>query len=98
MSSHTVGAKVIPLKDINTKKATSRISKPVASVLVIGAGVAGMQAALDTADKGYKVAIIDKTSTIGGSMVKLDKTFPTNDCSICTAAPKNGRTSSASKY
>ena len=59
-----------------------------ADVLIIGAGISGMQAALDTADKGYKVVIIDKTSTIGGSMVKLDKTFPTNDCSICTAAPK----------
>ncbi|RLF51817.1 MAG: hypothetical protein DRN24_04285, partial [Thermoplasmata archaeon] len=59
-----------------------------ADTLVIGAGISGMQAALDIADKGYKVVIIDKTSTIGGSMVKLDKTFPTNDCSICTAAPK----------
>ncbi|MBU0497104.1 MAG: CoB--CoM heterodisulfide reductase iron-sulfur subunit A family protein [Candidatus Thermoplasmatota archaeon] len=57
-------------------------------VLIIGAGISGMQAALDVADKGYKVVIIDKTSTIGGAMVKLDKTFPTNDCSICTAAPK----------
>jgi len=59
-----------------------------ADVLIVGAGISGMQAALDTADKGYKVVIIDKTSTIGGAMVKLDKTFPTNDCSICTAAPK----------
>jgi len=57
-------------------------------VLIIGAGISGMQSALDIADKGYKVVIIDKTSTIGGAMVKLDKTFPTNDCSICTAAPK----------
>jgi heterodisulfide reductase subunit A len=59
-----------------------------ADVLVVGAGISGMQSALDIADKGYKVVIIDKTSTIGGAMVKLDKTFPTNDCSICTAAPK----------
>jgi heterodisulfide reductase subunit A len=57
-------------------------------VLIIGAGISGMQAALDIGDKGYRVVIIDKTSTIGGAMVKLDKTFPTNDCSICTAAPK----------
>jgi len=57
-------------------------------VLIVGAGISGMQAALDIGDKGYKAVIIDKTSTIGGSMVKLDKTFPTNDCSICTAAPK----------
>jgi len=59
-----------------------------ADVLIVGAGISGMQSALDIADKGYQVVIIDKTSTIGGSMVKLDKTFPTNDCSICTAAPK----------
>ena len=59
-----------------------------ADVLIVGAGISGMQAALDIGDKGYKVVIVDKTSTIGGSMVKLDKTFPTNDCSICTAAPK----------
>jgi len=47
-----------------------------------------MQAALDVADKGFKVVLLDKSPSIGGSMVKLDKTFPTNDCSICTAAPK----------
>ncbi|KYK30228.1 MAG: hypothetical protein AYK23_01300 [Candidatus Proteinoplasmatales archaeon SG8-5] len=57
-------------------------------VLIVGAGITGMQAALDIADKGYRVVLIDKTSTIGGNMVKLDKTFPTNDCSICTSAPK----------
>jgi heterodisulfide reductase subunit A len=70
---------------IKTKKEKRVIN---ADVLIVGAGISGMQAALDTGDKGYKVVIIDKTSTIGGSMVKLDKTFPTNDCSICTAAPK----------
>ena len=68
------------------KKGEKRIIN--ADVLIVGAGISGMQAALDVADKGYKVVIIDKTSTIGGAMVKLDKTFPTNDCSICTAAPK----------
>jgi heterodisulfide reductase subunit A len=57
-------------------------------VLIVGAGITGMQAALDIADKGYRVILIDKTATIGGNMVKLDKTFPTNDCSICTSAPK----------
>ncbi len=57
-------------------------------VLIVGAGITGMQAALDVADKGYRAILIDKTSTIGGNMIKLDKTFPTNDCSICTAAPK----------
>ena len=71
---------------LNIKRKKKRVID--ADVLIIGAGISGMQAALDTADKGFKVVIIDKTSTIGGSMVKLDKTFPTNDCSICTAAPK----------
>jgi len=70
---------------IKTKKEKRVID---ADVLIVGAGISGMQAALDTGDKGYKVVIIDKSSTIGGSMVKLDKTFPTNDCSICTSAPK----------
>ncbi len=57
-------------------------------VLIIGAGITGMQAALDLADKGFRVVIVDKQASIGGTMVKLDKTFPTNDCSICIAAPK----------
>ncbi|MBI5001414.1 MAG: CoB--CoM heterodisulfide reductase iron-sulfur subunit A family protein [Euryarchaeota archaeon] len=57
-------------------------------VLIVGAGITGMQAALDIAEKGYRVVLVEKSSTIGGNMVKLDKTFPTNDCSICTAAPK----------
>jgi len=70
---------------LKTKKEKRVIN---ADVLIVGAGISGMQAALDTGDKGYKVVIIDKSSTIGGSMVKLDKTFPTNDCSICTSAPK----------
>jgi heterodisulfide reductase subunit A len=69
-----------------SKKGEKRVID--ADVLIVGAGISGMQAALDIGDKGYKVVIIDKTSTIGGAMVKLDKTFPTNDCSICTAAPK----------
>jgi len=57
-------------------------------VLVIGGGISGVQAALDLADKGYKVCLVDKQPSIGGKMVKLDKTFPTNDCSICISSPK----------
>ena len=83
----------MPSLETTVKGITQRASKKKkrvinSDVLIIGAGISGMQSALDIADKGYKVVIIDKTSTIGGSMVKLDKTFPTNDCSICTAAPK----------
>lgn len=58
------------------------------NVLVIGGGVAGIQASLDLADKGLKVYLIEKSPSIGGRMAQLDKTFPTNDCSICILAPK----------
>jgi len=52
------------------------------STLIIGGGVAGIQAALDLADAGYKVVLVEKQSSIGGIMARLDKTFPTMDCSI----------------
>jgi len=57
-------------------------------VLIIGGGITGVQSALDLAEKGYEVVLVDKAPSIGGNMVKLDKTFPTNDCSICISAPK----------
>ncbi len=50
--------------------------------LVIGGGVAGIQAALDLADNGYQVVLVEKSPSIGGTMARLDKTFPTMDCSI----------------
>jgi heterodisulfide reductase subunit A len=56
--------------------------------LVIGGGVAGIQAALDLADTGYKVYLVEKEPSIGGRMAQIDKTFPTMDCSICILAPK----------
>ncbi len=56
--------------------------------LVIGAGIAGIQAALDIADAGYEVTLLEKKSSIGGHMVMLDKTFPTLDCSACISTPK----------
>ncbi|MCS7121898.1 MAG: CoB-CoM heterodisulfide reductase HdrA2 [Archaeoglobaceae archaeon] len=58
------------------------------SVAVIGAGVAGIEAALTIADSGYKVYLIEKRPTIGGHMALLNEVFPTNDCSICILAPK----------
>ena len=58
------------------------------SVLVIGGGVAGIQAALDCADGGIPVILVEKEPTIGGKMAKLDKTFPTVDCSACILGPK----------
>ncbi|MFA6011617.1 MAG: CoB--CoM heterodisulfide reductase iron-sulfur subunit A family protein [Desulfobacteraceae bacterium] len=58
------------------------------SVMIVGGGIGGMQASLDLADSGYKVHIIQKESSIGGTMVMLDKTFPTGDCSMCMISPK----------
>jgi len=58
------------------------------SVLVVGAGIGGIQASLDLANSGIKVYLLDNSSTIGGVMAQLDKTFPTNDCSMCIMAPK----------
>ena len=56
--------------------------------MVVGGGIAGMQASLDLADQGYKVYLIEKETAIGGKMAQLDKTFPTNDCAMCTISPK----------
>jgi len=56
--------------------------KMVGSVMVLGAGIAGMQSALDLANSGYYVYLVEKSSAIGGMMSQLDKTFPTNDCSM----------------
>ncbi|MCW3985273.1 MAG: CoB--CoM heterodisulfide reductase iron-sulfur subunit A family protein [Candidatus Bathyarchaeota archaeon] len=61
--------------------------KPKA-ILVIGGGIAGIQAALDLGDMGIKVHLVERQPSIGGRMAQLDKTFPTNDCSICILAPK----------
>jgi len=52
------------------------------SVLVVGGGIAGMQSALDLANSGYYVHLLEKSSAIGGVMSELDKTFPTNDCAM----------------
>nr|MDO8079616.1 CoB--CoM heterodisulfide reductase iron-sulfur subunit A family protein [Candidatus Freyarchaeota archaeon] len=60
----------------------------VGSVMIIGGGIAGIQASLDLTDLGYKVYLVEKTPSIGGRMAQLDKTFPTNDCSLCILAPK----------
>jgi len=52
------------------------------AVMVVGGGIAGMQAALDLANSGYYVYLVEKLPAIGGAMAQLDKTFPTNDCSM----------------
>jgi heterodisulfide reductase subunit A len=64
------------------------MDEKVGAVLVVGGGVAGIQASLDLADSGFKVYLLDESTSIGGTMAQLDKTFPTNDCSMCILAPK----------
>lgn len=76
-------AKVRFLKPLDTLKV------PVVSkALIIGGGVAGIHAALDLGDMGYQVYLVERSTTIGGKMAQLDKTFPTLDCSICILGPK----------
>ena len=62
--------------------AENRSRKISGSVMVVGGGIAGMQSALDLANSGYYVYLIEKSSAIGGIMSQLDKTFPTNDCAM----------------
>ncbi|QEE16974.1 4Fe-4S binding protein [Promethearchaeum syntrophicum] len=76
-------AKVRKLKALETIKV-----KVKPSTLVIGAGIAGMNSALDLADQGFEVFLVERELTIGGHMAQLDKTFPTMDCSSCILTPK----------
>ncbi len=62
------------MSDINNKKS--------GSVMVVGAGIAGMQSALDLAESGFYVYLVEQSFAIGGLMSQLDKTFPTNDCAM----------------
>ena len=77
--------------DVNSKHdegLTSGDNNPTGAALVIGGGIAGMQASLDLANTGYKVYMVEKNSAIGGNMARLDKTFPSNDCAMCTISPR----------
>ncbi|OPL12586.1 MAG: disulfide reductase [Firmicutes bacterium ML8_F2] len=76
-------AKVRLLEPLESKEVDA---EPAA--LIIGAGIAGIQAALDIADAGFKVYLVEKSPSIGGRMAQLDKTFPTLDCSACILTPK----------
>jgi heterodisulfide reductase subunit A2 len=66
----------------------SYLKNPVGKVVVIGGGIGGIQCALDLADTGFYVYLVEKSHTLGGIMARLDKTFPTNDCSTCMFSPK----------
>ena len=63
-------------------------NRPTGAVLVSGAGIAGIQASLDLANSGFKVYLVESSPAIGGNMARLDKTFPTGDCAMCTLSPK----------
>jgi heterodisulfide reductase subunit A len=58
------------------------VAQSVGSVMVVGGGIAGMQTALDLANSGYYVYLVERSSSVGGVMSQLDKTFPTNDCAM----------------
>ncbi|HID52848.1 MAG TPA: FAD-binding protein [Anaerolineae bacterium] len=74
---------------MNSQTITGNGNKqPIGAALVVGGGIAGMQASLDLADQGFKVYLVEQKSAIGGKMAQLDKTFPTNDCAMCTISPK----------
>ncbi len=63
-------------------------NSPIGAVMVLGGGIGGMQASLDLVESGYYVYLVDSSPAIGGVMAQLDKTFPTNDCSMCIMSPK----------
>lgn len=76
------------MKDDETKLTNRNSDGKVGAVLVVGGGIAGIQSALELADSGFKVYLLDSAPAIGGVMAMLDKTFPTNDCSMCILSPK----------
>ncbi|HMA63507.1 MAG TPA: FAD-dependent oxidoreductase, partial [bacterium] len=74
---------------LKLNESLSAISAPVTrKALVIGGGIAGIQAAIDIADAGYEVVLVEKKPSIGGHMIQLSETFPTLDCSQCILTPK----------
>ena len=64
------------------ERETSPAEDPIGDVLVVGGGISGIQASLDLAAAGFRVYLVEKAPSIGGHMAQLDKTFPTNDCSM----------------
>jgi heterodisulfide reductase subunit A len=74
-------------KELMREEKVQQLSKSLADrnfgdVMVVGGGISGIQASLDLADSGYKVYLVEKSPAIGGHMAQLDKTYPTNDCSM----------------
>ena len=79
-----------PRKGIDTSMddQQSHTGERIGAVMVVGGGIGGIQASLDLAESGFKVYLVESSPTIGGVMAQLDKTFPTNDCSMCILSPK----------
>jgi heterodisulfide reductase subunit A-like polyferredoxin len=69
-------------REKDLQKTAPEVDSPLGSVMVVGGGIAGMQSALDLANSGYYVYLVEKSSAVGGMMSELDKTFPTNDCAM----------------
>ena len=67
---------------MNIDKVAGKVSDKVGAVMVVGGGIAGIQASLDLAESGYFVYVVEKAPGIGGVMAQLDKTFPTHDCAM----------------
>ena len=70
------------MTESSTKGREKMTQNKTGAVMVVGGGIAGMQASLDLADSGYYVYLVERSASIGGMMSQLDKTFPTNDCSM----------------
>lgn len=76
------------MSSTNSEAGPPKKSSPVGAVMVLGAGIGGIQASLDLANSGFRVYLVEEEPAIGGTMAQLDKTFPTNDCSMCIISPK----------
>ena len=74
--------KELVLKEKIQQLSKGRADSQFGDVMVVGGGISGIQAALDLAETGFRVYLVDKSPAIGGHMAQLDKTFPTNDCSM----------------
>ena len=72
----------ILVEEKNLQLSQSLTERDFGDVMVVGGGISGIQASLDLADSGYKVYLVEKSPAIGGHMAQLDKTYPTNDCSM----------------
>ena len=73
---------VLPLKEDMQQLCKDLAESDFGDVMVVGGGISGIQASLDLATAGFKVYLVEKAPSIGGHMAQLDKTFPTNDCSM----------------